>query len=233
MYSNSNTMIRFLADDEKPREKALAHGIKTLTDVELMAIVFSTGLKGKSVIDLSREILSDNNNHLSIVAQLSPQDFMNRYKGIGPAKAITLLAALELGMRSARDATEVQYKKVTSSDIAYKIMRQHFQSLDHEEFWVMFMNNSAKVVREFRVGQGGLTSTVVDVKLVMRAALEAKASRMILFHNHPSGNLQPSMQDDSLTKKIKNAADIFDIKLDDHIIVADNGYYSYNDERRL
>jgi DNA repair protein RadC len=158
---------------------------------------------------------------------------MNRYKGIGPAKAITLLAALELGMRSARDATEVQYKKVTSSDIAYKIMRQHFQSLDHEEFWVMFMNNSAKVVREFRVGQGGLTSTVVDVKLVMRAALEAKASRMILFHNHPSGNLQPSMQDDSLTKKIKNAADIFDIKLDDHIIVADNGYYSYNDERRL
>lgn len=233
MYSNSNTMIRFLADDEKPREKALAHGIKTLTDVELMAIVFSTGLKGKSVIDLSREILSDNNNHLSIVAQLSPQDFMNRYKGIGPAKAITLLAALELGMRSARDATEVQYKKVTSSDIAYKIMRQHFQSLDHEEFWVMFMNNSAKVVREFRVGQGGQTSTVVDVKLVMRAALEAKASRMILFHNHPSGNLQPSMQDDSLTKKIKNAADIFDIKLDDHIIVADNGYYSYNDERRL
>lgn len=233
MYDSTNTLIRFLADDEKPREKALAHGIKSLTNVELMAIVFSTGLKGKSVLELSREILNDNDNHLSLVARLSPRDFMNRYKGIGPAKAITLLAALELGMRSAKDATEMQYKQICSSAAAAALMRQHFQNLDHEEFWILLMNNSAKVLRELCVAQGGQTATVVDVKIIMRAALEMKATRMIVFHNHPSGNLNPSMQDDAITRKIKAAAETLDIRLDDHIIIADNGYFSYNDESRL
>lgn len=233
MYTSSNTLIRFLADDEKPREKALLHGVKSLTNVELMAIVFSTGLKGKSVLDLSREILSDNDNHLSLVAHLSPQDFVNRYKGIGPAKAITLLAALELGMRSAKDATEIQYKQICSSDAAAALMRQHFQNLDHEEFWILLMNNSAKVLREQCVAKGGQTATVVDVKVIMRLALEMRATRMIVFHNHPSGNLKPSTQDDSITRKIKSAAEIFDIRLDDHIIISDTGYYSYNDEGRL
>ncbi len=233
MYDSPNTMIRFLADDEKPREKALANGVKSLTNVELMAIVFSTGLKGKSVLELSREILNDNDNHLSMVARLSPRDFMNRYKGIGPAKAITLLAALELGMRSAKDATEMRYKQICSSDAAAALMRQHFQNLDHEEFWVLLLNNSAKVLRELCVAKGGQTATVVDVKLIMRAALEMQATRIIAFHNHPSGNLIPSMQDDSLTRKIKTAAETLDIRLDDHIIIADNGYYSYNDEGRL
>jgi DNA repair protein RadC len=233
MYTSSNTLIRLLADDEKPREKALIHGIKSLTNVELMAIIFSTGLKGKSVLDLSRDILNDNDNHLSVVAHLSPQDIMNRYKGIGPAKAITLLAALELGMRSARDAAEIEYKRVTSSDAAVALMRHHFQNLDHEEFWVLLMNNSAKAIREVCVGRGGQTATVVDVKVVMRIALEAKATRMIVFHNHPSGNLRPSTQDDSITRKIKSAAELFDIRLDDHIIITDTSYYSYNDESKL
>jgi DNA repair protein RadC len=233
MYPPSNTLIRYLADDEKPREKAIAHGVKSLTDVELMAIVFSTGLKGKSVIELSREILTDNDNHLSNVAHLTPQDFMNRYKGIGPAKAITLLAALELGMRSARDAAQMQYKTVQNSESAAAIMRHHFQNLDHEEFWVLMLNNSGKVIREVCVGQGGQTATVVDVKIVMRAALEARAMRMIVFHNHPSGALNPSMQDDNVTKKLKSAAALFDIRLDDHIIITDTSYYSYNDNSRL
>jgi DNA repair protein RadC len=233
MYPNSTTLIRYMADDEKPREKALAHGIKSLTNVELMAIVFATGLKGKSVIDLSREILNDNDNHLSMVAHLSPQEFMNRYKGIGPAKAVTLLAALELGMRSARDAAEIEYKNVNSSSTAFDLMRHHFQGLDHEEFWVLMMSNSAKVIREVCVGQGGQTSTTVDVKVLMRAVLEARATRIIVFHNHPSGNLAPSMPDDALTRKIKSAVEFFDVRLDDHIIVADRGYYSYNDEGRL
>lgn len=158
---------------------------------------------------------------------------MDKYKGIGPAKAITLLAALELGMRSAKDATEIQYKQITSSDAAAALMRQHFQALDHEQFWVLLMNNSAKVIRELCVAKGGQTATIVDVKMIMRAALEAKATRIIAFHNHPSGNLRPSMQDDSITRKIKAAAELFDMRLDDHIIISDNGYFSYNDEGRL
>jgi DNA repair protein RadC len=112
-------------------------------------------------------------------------------------------------------------------------MRHHFQGLDHEEFWVLMMSNSAKVIREVCVGQGGQTSTTVDVKVLMRAVLEARATRIIVFHNHPSGNLAPSMSDDALTRKIKSAVEFFDVRLDDHIIVADRGYYSYNDEGRL
>ncbi len=226
-------LIKEMSSDERPREKAIRHGIKTLTDTELMAIIFSTGLKGKSVIELSRDILSDNDNHLSKVAHLSVPEMLRRYKGIGPAKAITLLAALELGSRSAADAAKIDNPPVTSSEIAYKLMKHHFERLDHEEFWVLLLSQSGRAIREVKIGQGGVTATVVDVKLIMRAAIEHLASAMIVFHNHPSGSLNPSRQDDELTKKIAEAARYIDARLNDHIIISDAGYFSYNDQGRL
>ena len=227
------TLIRDLNDDERPREKALKHGIKSLTDVELMAIIFATGLRGKSVIELSREILADNNNHLSDVARMTPREMMSRYKGIGAAKAITLLGALELGARSHRDAATHPRTKVTSSEIASAIMRPHFQHLDHEEFWVLLLSAAGHVKGEVRIGVGGLTATFVDVKVIMKAAIEHQAAAMILSHNHPSGNLRPSTQDDALTRKIKSAAELIDVRVNDHLIFSDSGYYSYADEGRM
>lgn len=226
-------LIKEMSSDERPREKAVKHGIKSLTDIELMAIIFSTGLKGKSVIELSREILEDNNRHLSNVARLSVSEMLKRYKGIGPAKAITLLAALELGSRSAADAAKINNPTVSSSEIAYNLMKHHFERLDHEEFWVLLLSQAGKPIREVKIGQGGVTGTAVDIKLIMKAAIEHLASAMILFHNHPSGNLKPSLQDDSLTQKIKEAAKFIDTRVHDHIIVTDGSFYSYSDEGRI
>lgn len=226
-------LIREMDADERPREKALRHGIKSLSDTELMAIIFSTGIKGKSVIELSRDILTDNDRHLSKVARLSVSDMLRRYKGIGPAKAITLLAALELGSRSAADAMRIDNPVVASSEIAYNLMRHHLERLDHEEFWVILLARNGKVIREVKIGQGGITGTVVDIKLIMRSAIEDLASAMILFHNHPSGNLKPSAQDDALTKRIVEAAKYIDTHVNDHIIISDGGYYSYNDQGRM
>jgi DNA repair protein RadC len=227
------TLIRDLNDDERPREKALKHGIKSLTDVELMAIIFATGLRGKSVIELSREILADNKNHLSDVARMTPHQMMKKYKGIGAAKAITLLGALELGARSHRDALTNQRTKVTSSEIADSVMRPHFMHLNHEEFWVLLMSAAGTVKAEVRIGIGGSTATYVDVKVIMKAAIEHQAASMILCHNHPSGNLTPSSQDDSLTKKIKTAAEYIDVRVNDHLIFTDSSYYSYADHGRM
>lgn len=226
-------LIREMDSTERPREKAIKYGIKSLDDVELMAIIFSTGLKGKSVIELSREILADNNNHLSKVARLTVKEMLTRYKGIGPAKAITLLAALELGSRSAADAARINSPTVNSSDVAYDLMRHHFERLDHEEFWVMLLSQSGKIIREVKIGQGGVSATAVDIKLILKAAIDNLASAMIVFHNHPSGNLKTSPQDDNLTKKIADAARMIDVRLNDHIIITDGGYHSYRDNGQL
>lgn len=226
-------LIKEMSKDERPREKAAKYGIKSLTDTELMAIIFSTGLKGKSVIELSRDILTDNGEHLSNVARLSVAEMLKRYKGIGPAKAITLLAALELGSRSAADAAKIETPKITSSEIAYRHMKHHFERLDHEEFWVLLLSQAAKPIREVKIGQGGVTGTAVDVKLILKAALDNLSPAILLFHNHPSGNLRPSQQDISITKKIRDAAALLDTKVHDHIIVTDAGYYSFNDEGML
>lgn len=226
-------LISEMREEDRPREKALAYGVKSLSDTELMAIIFATGLKGKSVIELSDEILQSKGGHLSLVAQMSPREIMNAYKGIGQAKAIALLSALELGTRAARDAAAENFRCMKSSASAVEVMREKFQFLDHEEFWAMLMSNSARVLAVERIGMGGQTSTVVDVKVLMRKALEHRASRMIVFHNHPSGTLRPSIQDDRLTTRIKEAATLFDMHLDDHIIITDSSYYSYSDEGRL
>jgi len=226
-------LIRDMQSEDRPREKAAKYGIKYLTDAELMALIFSTGLKGKSVIQLSNEILADNDNHLSKIARLSISDFLKRYKGIGPAKAITLLAALEIGSRAAADAASLSSPVVTSSETAVSLMRRHLNNLPYAEFWVMLLSQAGKVLREVNVSRGGVAATAVDVRIIMKHAIDNYASAMILFHNHPSGTMRPSAQDDALTKKIIDAARLFDIRVNDHIIVTDGGYYSYHDDAHI
>ena len=226
-------LIRDMAKDERPREKAIRHGIKSLTDVELMAIIFGTGIQGKSVLMLCQEILADNDGHLSKVARLSVRDFMNRYKGIGEAKAISMLAALELGARASADAVTVHNPAVTSSKIAVDVMRPHFANLPYEEFWIMLLNQGGKVMKEVCVSRGGVSMTAVDVKIILKHAIENYASAMILFHNHPSGSLSPSPQDDNLTRKICEGARAIDVRVNDHIIITDGSFFSYHDNDRL
>lgn len=229
----TTTSLSLLSDDQLPREKALAHGLKSLSDTELMAIIFGTGMKGVSVLEMSQNILNDNSGHLSDIAKMSPKLFSRRYKGIGPAKALTLLAGIELGLRAAADAAKKDNNPITSSKAAYELMRWHLQDLDHEEFWVLMLNNASIPVAEVFIASGGQTATVVDIKILMCKALECKAVRMIVFHNHPSGNCRPSLQDDALTRKITEGAKLLDIRVDDHIIVTPTSYYSYNDQGRM
>ena len=229
----STHLIRDMALDQRPREKALRHGIKSLTDAELLAILFGTGLRGKSVLQLSDEILADNGHHISKVARLSIRDFMNRYKGIGEAKAISVLAALELGNRSVADAASISHPTINSAEAAVDVMKHHFSNLPHEEFWIMLLSQAGKVLREICVSRGGISVTAVDVKIILKHAIENYASAMILFHNHPSGTLKPSVQDDNLTKRICNGASAIDVRVNDHIIVTDGGFYSYHTHGRM
>lgn len=216
-----------------PREKAMEQGVKALSDKELMAIIFGTGTQGKNVFELCEEILHAKDGHLSLVAGMDWRDFIREFKGIGPAKALTLLAALELGARAGRDALTLKDNRIDTSQKAYEYMLPEMFNLDHEEFWILLMNNSNRPIKRVRIGQGGLNSTMADVRIILREALLAKAPCMIAFHNHPSGTLRPSPQDDALTKRIKEGAATMDIRLIDHLIVTDTDFYSFNDNGRL
>lgn len=231
--TTENKLIKDLAEDERPREKAIKLGIESLTDAELMAIIFSTGIKGKSVVQLCNEILESKGGHLSKVTKMTVKDMCDTYKGIGKVKAITLLAALQLGARAAKDALMVEDVKVVTSDIAYNIMRHRFERIQHEEFWILLMDRGAHVIRDVKISQGGTAAATVDIKLILKSSLESLASSMILFHNHPSGTLNPSVEDDRLTRRIIEAAKMVDIRVNDHLIVTAHSYYSYNDHGRL
>lgn len=227
---NAFSLMSDVAPEDRPREKALAQGIKSLTDAELMAIIFATGIKGKSVVQMCQEILNDNQGHISKVATMNVREFMQRYKGIGPAKALTMLAALELGTRSAADALKIENPPINSSELAYKYMSPYLYGLDHEEFWLLLLKNNLTVIKSARIGLGGISFTAVDIKIIMREALLAGASAMMLFHNHPSGNKNVSQQDKDITKKICEAARVMDIKVLDHIVFCGGSYYSFNDQ---
>lgn len=217
---------------DKPREKAIAHGIGMLSNAELLAILFGSGLPGKSAIDLSREILRDSGNRLSRLSQMSIHELSNKYDGIGPAKAVTLAAAFELGARCQRDLS-IEDPQVTGSDSVYRMVRHDMERLAYEQFRVLYLNRANRVIFEECISKGGTAGTVVDIKLVMKCAIDKLAAGLIFVHNHPSGNIRPSVQDDAITQKLKKAAEILEIKVLDHIIIAPSGYYSYNDEGRL
>ncbi|MCM1518607.1 MAG: DNA repair protein RadC [Pseudoflavonifractor sp.] len=217
---------------DKPREKAMEHGVNSLTNAELIAIVLGSGLPGKSVIDLAREILADNGNRVGALASLSVNDLVKRYKGIGPAKAVTLLSAIHLSRRIALDSKRTD-PVITGSDSIYELMCVDMENLPHEEFWIVLLSRANRVIKRRRISVGGTASTVVDVKIIMKEALDSLAAAIAVVHNHPSGNLRPSTDDDRLTMKIRDAAALLDIKLLDHLIIGQGGYYSYHDEGRI
>lgn len=230
---SNKRLIADLNEDEKPREKALSQGIGALSNAELLAVIFGGGLPGISVVDMSRDILIKADNKLSNLARMSIPAMVKSFSGVGVAKAVALSAAFELGLRCRDEKSQQQQTTVRSSADAFSFIRHRFEHLDHEEFWIIILNRANRIVTDICLSSGGTSMTVVDVKIVIKAALDRMASSIILVHNHPSGNLKPSQQDDALTSKITQSAALLDIKVLDHLIVSDNGFYSYNDEGRM
>ncbi len=216
---------------DRPREKAIEHGVKSLTVAELLAIIIGSGLPGKSVIDLSREILAECNNSLSELTRLSIQEMTARFQGIGPAKAVSIASALELATRL--NASQASKTTVRSSADAYNYIRPFIEALPTEEFWIIILSRANVIKRAECISRGGTAATYVETKVVIKRALDNMASAIILAHNHPSDNLRPSIEDDRLTKRIKDAAQMFDIKVLDHLIITSNGYYSYADQSKI
>jgi DNA repair protein RadC len=227
-YNKPLATIKSWAEDDRPREKLVAKGSVSLTDAELLAILIASGSRNESAVDLCKRILASVGNNLGELAKLSINDLM-KFKGIGDAKAISIVAALELGKRR-RLAEATQREAITCSRDAYDILLPLFEDLKHEEFWVLLLNRANKVVRKEKISTGGVAGTIVDNKIILKLALEALASGMVLAHNHPSGNLKPSQADINLTKQIKQAAQLLEVNLVDHLIVTDHGYYSFADE---
>ncbi len=223
-------MMRHLADDDKPREKALAQGIGVLSDAELLAILLRVGIKGKNVLEVAREILRLHDNDLAKLARTTPRALAKMVPGIGPTKAITLIAALELGLRC-RGAVDraAQTRPITGSEALYEYIRGRLEMLTHEEFWIIILNQRLVPVACERITQGGIAATLVDVRMLFKRAIDHQAVAIALAHNHPSGQLRPSMQDDQLTRKIVEGAKLLDIRVIDHIIVSPSAYFSYAD----
>jgi DNA repair protein RadC len=216
------------SEDDKPREKLMLKGKSVLSDAELIAILIGSGSRNESAVDLSKRILASVNHNLNALGKLSVSQLMN-FKGIGEAKAISIIAAMELGRRR-RSEDAVELKKITSSKAVFEVMQPIIGELAHEEFWVLFLNNSNKILFKSQLSKGGMTGTMVDVRIVFKMAFEQNATALILAHNHPSGKLQASDADIQITKKIKTAGQQLDIPVLDHIIVTETGYYSFADE---
>jgi DNA repair protein RadC len=223
--------IKNWSSEDQPREKLMQHGPSILSDAELVAILIGSGTREISAVELSRKILSLSSNNLAELGRLSVPDLM-KIKGIGEAKAITIVAALELGRRRAvSEPTSKQ--KITSSLDAASIFLPLLSDIQHEEFWVAYLNRSNTLIERTRISIGGISGTVTDVRLILRKALEVYATSIILSHNHPSGNLNPSEQDKQITQKIKESAKLFDLTLLDHIVIGTGKYYSFADEGQI
>lgn len=222
--------IKNWSDDDKPREKLAANGRETMSNAELLGILLGNGTRSKSAVDLAREILNLANNDLNQLAKLSIKD-LSSVSGIGPAKAITIIAAIELGGR--RKKAETMSDFIRSSEDAYSYFRPLLQDKEYEEFWVLLLNRSNKILKSTKVSDGGISHTVADPKRIFKSALENNASHLILCHNHPSGNLEPSPADIGLTNKLIAAAKHLDMAVVDHIIVTDGGHYSFADSGRI
>ena len=221
------TPINQWAEDDRPREKFLLKGKSSLSDSELLAILIGSGSRNESAVQLCQRILASANNNLSQLGKLSIKQLTD-FKGIGEAKAISIAAAMELGRRRrSEDATILD--KITSSRAVFEIMQPIIGELPHEEFWILFLNNSNKVIQKAQISKGGITGTVVDTRIIFKTALECNATSLILTHNHPSGKLLASDADKDVTKKLKLAGQQLDILILDHIIITETGYYSFND----
>lgn len=231
MEDNNYFSIKSWKEDDRPREKLVQKGRVALSDAELIAILIGSGSPNESAVALSQRILASVNNNLNQLGKASLSDLI-QFKGIGEAKAITIIAAMELGRRR-RAEEALDLKKISSSNSVFEILQPLIGELPHEEFWILYLNNSNKVIKTAQLSKGGITGTLVDVRLVFKEALQLGAVGIILAHNHPSGTLKPSQADISLTKKLKNAGDGLDIKVLDHLIVTEKAYFSFADENML
>jgi DNA repair protein RadC len=223
-----NFSIKNWAEDDKPREKLMLKGKQALSDAELIAILIGSGSRNESAVSLSKRILASVDNNLNALGKLSLKQLME-FKGIGEAKAISIAAALELGRRRRVEET-VELKKISSSKAVFDIMQPLIGELPHEEFWVLYLNNSNKVIHKSQLSKGGIAGTVVDIRLVFKMALEQNATSLILTHNHPSGKLEASNADKEITQKLKLAGEQLEIRVLDHIIITEKGYLSFQDE---
>jgi len=230
MKDYENLTIKQWASEDRPREKLLKKGISSLSDAELIAIMLSTGTKNQSAVELAKKVLAAANNNLHSLGKLTVTD-LKKINGIGEAKAITVIAALELGRR--RKGVDLERKKTDNSQVVFEIFQPLLGDLPHEEFWVLYLNRSNTIIDRERISLGGTTGTVIDVKIIMKHGVEKLANGLILVHNHPSGNTQPSQNDKQITEKIKKAGEIMDITVIDHLIIGDTRYLSFADEGLL
>jgi DNA repair protein RadC len=226
-----STSIKFWALDDRPREKMMQKGPEALSQSELLAILVNNGNKSHSALDIARQILKKSNDSLTQLARLSLKE-LQQVKGVGPAKAITIAAALELGRRRLSFSSPEKITIRSSKDIA-EYLKLILQDRNHEVFAIVFLNRANRIKHFEIISRGGITGTVADPRIILKKALEAEATSIVLSHNHPSGNLQPSRADEEITKKIKKAAEFLDITVLDHIIVSEDGYFSFADEGLL
>lgn len=223
--------IKSWSPEDRPREKLLLKGTSALSDAELIAILIGSGLANLSAVDVAKKVLQCAGNHLHELAKLSVKDLV-KVKGIGEAKAIAIVAALELGRRR-KEVDAGEKPKISSSHDAYSHIGGDLMDLSHEEFWVLFLNRANRVIRKKRISEGGVSGTVADPKIIFKMALEELASGVIVVHNHPSGNLTASQSDIDLTKKLKEAGKFLEIQLIDHLIICGQKYFSFADEGLL
>ncbi len=229
METYQHLSIKEWALEDRPREKLLNKGIASLSDAELLAILIGSGSAKESAVELSKKILRDCQNNLNALGKKTVNDLKVGYHGIGEAKAISIVASLELGKRR-KLQEQIERTKITCSNDVCKLFQPILGDLPHEEFWVLMLNRSNKVIAKNRISQGGLSGTVIDVRMILKLAIDHLASSIILCHNHPSGNEQPSDADSKITKKLSEAGRLMDIPVLDHLIVTDNSYFSYADE---
>ena len=228
MSENTYFPIRHWSEDDRPREKLLLKGKAALSDAELIAILIGSGTRNESAVDLSKRILKSFDNNLNALGKSTIEQLL-QFKGIGEAKAIAIQAAMELGRRR-RTEEAVDLLKINSSQSVFEIMQPLLGELAHEEFWIIYLNNANKIISKFQLSKGGITGTLVDVRLVFKTALSLGAVGIILTHNHPSGTLKPSESDKQITQKLKIAGEQLDIKVLDHLIITETNYFSFSDE---
>ncbi len=231
MESKEYLAINNWATEDRPREKLLQRGKSALTNAELIAILIGSGSRNQSAVELAQSILKHNADKLNVLGKQKVNDLM-KFKGIGQAKAITIVAALELGRRK-QSEEPLERKKISSSKTSFEILSPILSDLSNEEFWALFMDRSNKLIAKERISIGGMHGTVVDPKIIFKLALDYKACGIILAHNHPSGSLHPSSSDIELTNKLVQGGNFLDIRVWDHLIVADNNYYSFADNSKI
>ena len=230
-YEIQHLNIKSWAEEDRPREKLLLKGKAALSDAELLGIQIGSGIKNMTAVELGKLILQSVNNDLNQLARLTVKD-LSKFKGIGEAKAITIVSALELGRRRKNSETP-ERAKISSSNDAYEVLKPHLMDLPHEEFWIILLNRANQVMKCERISSGGVSGTVADPKMIFKVALENLCSAIILAHNHPSGNLTPSQADKDLTKKLREAGNYLDVPILDHIIFTDKVYLSFADDGLL